>query len=113
MNAKNLKKRSILTREEEKLEDQIEAGEWTGTSGRIKRQVSSGVREKKNRVARVNIRLTAETLELIQKRAEEEGIGYQTLMGSILHKYARGLFVGTEDLKKIVLSMGSKKIRQK
>jgi len=29
-------------------------------------------------------------LEAIQKRAIEEGIPYQTLMGSILHKYADG-----------------------
>ncbi len=36
---------------------------------------------------RVNIRLSEKDLEDIEIRAMEEGIPYQTLMGSILHKY--------------------------
>jgi predicted DNA binding CopG/RHH family protein len=40
--------------------------------------------------ARVNIRISRKDLEALQKRALEEGIPYQTLMASILHKYAGG-----------------------
>ena len=39
---------------------------------------------------RVNIRLSKKDLQAILKRALEEGIPYQTPMGSILHKYADG-----------------------
>ena len=39
---------------------------------------------------RVNIRIAGKDLELIQERALKEGIPYQTLMASILHKYAHG-----------------------
>jgi len=42
---------------------------------------------------RVNIRLSAGDLEAIKIRAIEEGIPYQTLMGSILHKFASGRLV--------------------
>ena len=42
---------------------------------------------------RVNIRLSGRDLEAIQKRAIMEGIPYQTLMASILHKYAAGRLV--------------------
>ena len=42
---------------------------------------------------RVNIRLSKKDLEAILKRALEEGIPYQTLMGSVLHKYADGRLV--------------------
>jgi predicted DNA binding CopG/RHH family protein len=42
---------------------------------------------------RVNIRLSEKDLEDIKVRAIEEGIPYQTLMGSILHKYVAGKLV--------------------
>ncbi len=42
----------------------------------------------KNR--RVNIRMSTLDLADIQARAAEEGIPYQTLMASVLHKFATG-----------------------
>jgi len=36
---------------------------------------------------RVNIRMSERDLELLQERALIEGIPYQTLMSSVLHKY--------------------------
>ncbi len=42
----------------------------------------------KNR--RVNIRLTGADLLDIQARAYEEGVPYQTLIASVLHKYVSG-----------------------
>ena len=41
----------------------------------------------------VNIRLSEKDLEEIKIRALEEGIPYQTLMGSVLHKYLSGRLV--------------------
>ena len=40
--------------------------------------------------ARINIRLTSKDLRGLQKRALAEGIPYQTLIASILHKYVEG-----------------------
>ena len=42
---------------------------------------------------RVNIRITAADLSALQSLAVEEGIPYQTLMASILHKYVTGRLV--------------------
>lgn len=42
---------------------------------------------------RVNIRLTSGDLQDIQTKALEEGLPYQTLIASVLHKYATGRLV--------------------
>ncbi len=112
MNAKKMKKNMELSAEEIALEKEIEAGEWVETSATLKREIGASVKDsvsRKNREARVNIRMTSETLELIQALAAQEGIGYQTLMGSVLHKYAHGLFIGIEDVKQVMASLGLKK----
>lgn len=44
----------------------------------------------KNR--RVNVRLSSPDLMDIQTRAAEEGVSYQTLIASVLHKFATGRF---------------------
>ena len=40
--------------------------------------------------ARINIRIASRDLRALQKRALAEGIPYQTLISSVLHKYAEG-----------------------
>jgi predicted DNA binding CopG/RHH family protein len=45
---------------------------------------------------RVNIRISRKDLEVLQKCALEEGIPYQTLMASVLHKYVSGRLVEKE-----------------
>jgi predicted DNA binding CopG/RHH family protein len=45
---------------------------------------------RKNR--KINIRISENDLSAIQRRAARDGIPYQTLIGSILHKYASGFF---------------------
>lgn len=39
---------------------------------------------------RISIRVSGRDLEGIQRKAAHEGIPYQTLIGSILHKYVNG-----------------------
>lgn len=46
---------------------------------------------KKNR--RVNIRLSEHDLQAIQRKAIQEGLPYQTLIASLIHKYTSGLLV--------------------
>ena len=81
-----------LDREEQDLLTSFEAGEWQSVPNlpaeteRYRQQARATL--KKDR--RVNIRLSTGDLEAIQRRAVEEGIPYQTLMASVLHKYAAG-----------------------
>lgn len=42
---------------------------------------------------RVNIRMSSADLRDLQVRAMKEGIPYQTLMASVLHKFVAGKFV--------------------
>ena len=42
----------------------------------------------KNR--KINIRITENDLSALQRKAAREGIPYQTLIGSVLHKFASG-----------------------
>ena len=43
-----------------------------------------------NKTKNINIRLVARDLQLIQNKANELGLPYQTLVGSLLHQYATG-----------------------
>jgi predicted DNA binding CopG/RHH family protein len=40
--------------------------------------------------ARINIRLSSADLEMLKHRAAEEGLPYQTLIASVLHKFVSG-----------------------
>jgi len=84
-----------LDNEEKELLASFERDEWvpvTGKDAEVERyQAYAKATFKKDR--RVNIRITRKDLEAIQKRALEEGIPYQTLMASILHKYISGRLV--------------------
>ena len=42
---------------------------------------------------RINIRITSNDLENVQVIAIEEGIPYQTLIASIIHKFVTGKFI--------------------
>lgn len=45
---------------------------------------------------RINIRISQRDLEYIQRRALEEGIPYQTLISSLIHRYINGKLVEKE-----------------
>jgi predicted DNA binding CopG/RHH family protein len=78
--------------DEKALLESVERGEWKSAGGgkreraRFSRQAKATF--KKDR--RLNIRLSTKDLEAIQKRALAEGLPYQTLIASLLHKYASG-----------------------
>ncbi len=84
-----------LDAEEKELLASYEADEWQSVDD-LEREVKSyseyaTATFKKDR--RVNIRISRKDLEAIQKRALEEGLPYQTLIASILHKYINGRLV--------------------
>ncbi len=43
---------------------------------------------------RVNIRISGKDLDALQKRALEEGLPYQTLISSLIHKFVSGRLQG-------------------
>lgn len=83
-----------LDKEERELLKSVEAGEWKSVRNR-EREVSRYQEYAKatfRKDRRVNIRISGKDLEALQKRALEEGIPYQTLISSVLHKYVSGRF---------------------
>lgn len=82
-------KKIKLDKEEAELLASVEAGEWRSIPNFEKEkkryQKIAAATFKKDR--RVNIRISSRDLIGLQKRALEEGIPYQTLISSILHKY--------------------------
>ena len=48
---------------------------------------------KRNKKERINIRMLESDLERLKQIAEEEGLPYQTLVTSILHKFTTGRLV--------------------
>ncbi len=84
-----------LDEEEKALLSSYENDEWEPVSNleeeKEKYRAYAQATFKKDR--RVNIRISSKNLEALQQKALEEGIPYQTLIGSILHKYVTGRLV--------------------
>ena len=84
-----------LTPEEQSLLDSVERGEWQRVpdfpqeSARYRETARATLRKDK----RVNIRMSEHDLVRLQKNAAREGLPYQTLISSILHKYINGRLV--------------------
>ncbi len=74
---------------EKDLLESVERGEWRSARGG-KQEQSRYARATFRKDRRLNIRLSSKDLEAIQKRALEEGLPYQTLISSLLRKYASG-----------------------
>lgn len=78
-----------LTVEEKKLLKEVEKGEWKSVKNlkkellRYKEIAKATLSKSKN----INLRVTAKTYFRLKTKAIEEGIPYQTLAASVLHKY--------------------------
>jgi predicted DNA binding CopG/RHH family protein len=72
-----------------------ESGELVSTSPtrKEKERFKAAAQATSLKERRVNIRLSSPDLLDIQARALEEGVPYQTLIASVLHKYVSGRFV--------------------
>ena len=85
-------KAAKLCREEKDLLKSIERGEWRTVPDigrqkeRYRRYALAALRKDK----RINIRIPESDLMLLQQKALEEGLPYQTLISSVLHKYVSG-----------------------
>ena len=84
-----------LSTEDKDILESVDSGDWRSIRDKEKEseRYQLYARETFRKDRRVNIRLAGRDLEAIQKRAMNEGIPYQTLIASILHKYAAGRLV--------------------
>ncbi len=85
-------KKIKLDKEEAELLASVEADEWRSVPNfeKVKKRAEKIAAATFKKDRRVNIRISTKDLHGLQKRALEEGIPYQTLISSILHRYVSG-----------------------
>ena len=82
---------SQLDKEEQELLDAYEAGEFRSEmSPSRKRFLEQAAATTFEQDKEINIRISARDFSALQRKASEAGIPYQTLVVSILHKFASG-----------------------
>jgi predicted DNA binding CopG/RHH family protein len=78
-----------LSKEEQRLSKSVEMGEWKSVAN-----VDEEIRRSKEYAAstfaktqRMNIRISQRDMDALKVKALENGMPYQTLVSSIIHKY--------------------------
>ncbi len=84
-----------LDKEEQELLKSFERGEWKSVEN-LKDEIrihQEYARKTMKKDKLINIRISSKDLEEIQAIAIEDGIPYQTLISSILHRYLTGRLI--------------------
>jgi len=92
---KNIK----LSKYEQNIEDSI--SEYDSVSSKKRKKIENIINkavEKKN----ISLRVNNQDLNLLKLRAEREGIPYQTLISSILHKFVTEQLVDQKNILKSI-----------
>ena len=87
-----------LDEEEKELMASLESEEWqmVANFAQKKEEAETAARNTIKKDKRINLRLTQKDYHEIQIRAIEEGVPYQTLIASIVHKYLNGTLTARE-----------------
>jgi len=79
-----------LNKEEKEILNSVEKGEWKSIKDkeipRYQKIAAFTFKKDKN----INLRISKKDLDGLRERALEEGMPYQTLVSSILHKFVNG-----------------------
>ena len=83
---------TMTKKEEQELIASVERGEWKPVKDMKKEMARHRLiaRETMKKDQRINVRLTQRDLIGLKTKAAHEGIPYQTLVASIIHKYVSG-----------------------
>ncbi len=81
-----------IDQEEKDLMESIDRDEWQPVKNidQEKEKAIAAARNTLKKEKRINLRLTQKDYHQIQIKAIEEGIPYQTLISSLVHKYLNG-----------------------
>ena len=85
----------MLDEEEKDILESYERGEWKlikNSKSEIKK-LREYARKTLQKDKRINIRMASRDLDQVQVIAAQEGIPYQTLISSIIHKYVSGYLI--------------------
>ena len=81
-----------IDQEEKDLMESIEGDDWQPVNNfeKEKEKAIAAARNTLKKDKRINLRLSQKDYHQIQVKAIEEGIPYQTLISSLVHKYLNG-----------------------
>jgi predicted DNA binding CopG/RHH family protein len=81
-----------IDREEKKLLDSLDERKWTSVKDMkaYKKHLRDAAVKTMLKDQRMNIRIAKRDLDRLKAKAMEDGMPYQTLVSSILHKYLTG-----------------------
>lgn len=84
-----------IDKEEKELIESIEKGEWRQIRDKtgLKKKLLAAVKTTMLKDQRMNIRIAKRDLDALKARALEEGMPYQSLVSSVLHRYVTGRLV--------------------
>jgi predicted DNA binding CopG/RHH family protein len=88
-------KKMVLDDEERDILESYERGEWVSVKNPKKeiKRLQQYARNTLQKDKRINIRMSSKDLDQVQVIAAQEGIPYQTLVSSIIHKYVSGYLI--------------------
>ncbi len=80
----------ILDKEEEQILKDFEDGKYVRVKDfeQEKKRLQEIARNTLNKTKNINLRLSQRDLQKLKAKAAEDGIPYQTLLGSVLHRFA-------------------------
>ncbi len=78
-----------LDKEEQQMLEDIEKGEFVSVKNlaKVKKELIAAAKNTSNKTRNVNLRIPERDLQKLKAKAAREGIPYQTLASSILHRY--------------------------
>ena len=84
-----------LTKDEKAALKSCEDGEWASTKGigAERKKMALYAKNALRKDKRVNIRISENDLVELQRKAVRDGLPYQTLISSVLHKFVNGRLV--------------------
>lgn len=98
-----------LEPDERQIEGQMEE---LVPAGKEKRSEIESILEQSRKSKNINIRIRAHDLQRLKELAQREGMPYQTLIASVLHKYVTHRLVDEEQIIKSIELVGKTEQRK-
>jgi predicted DNA binding CopG/RHH family protein len=95
------KQMSKLTDEEKTIEQAVISGKYKPVPKAKWSRYQRAATETMKKIARINIRMKTDDLEGIKQIADRKGMPYQTLIGSVLHRFAKGDMISIDDAEQV------------
>jgi len=92
-------KKFKLSKEEQILEDRIFSENWQSENRLKQNAYKEAAIEQLTKEKKINIRLTANDYNMIKTKAKDEGLPYQSLISSLIHKYVKNELVDRTQIK--------------